>query len=104
MAKKPETIFGEKFDKAFKKKFGAKGFLENIQQVGKIGTPDRMGTVRGRGLAVELKVEGGVIAPLQLLKLMEFKKAGGLSYIVYPYTMDRVLDDIEQATIACDYE
>jgi hypothetical protein len=100
MAKKPETIFSEKFYQAFNKMFGSNGRIENIQQVGKVGTPDYIGVVGGRFVAFELKVDGGVIAPLQVVKLMEFKKAGGLAYIVYPHTMKIVLDEINRITQA----
>ena len=96
MAKKPEPIFGEKFDTAFKKRFGKDGYLENIQQVGIIGTADRAISVRGKSIRVELKVDSGVVAPIQVIKLLEHKRSGGLSYIVYPYTMQDVLDDIDK--------
>lgn len=98
MAKKPETIFGEKFDKAITKRFGKDCTNENIQQVGIVGTADRVICVRGRSIRVELKVDNGVVAPLQVVKLLEHKRAGGLSYVVYPYTMNQVLDDIYEKT------
>ena len=98
MAKKPETIFGEKFDRAIAKRFGKDCTNENIQQVGIIGTADRVICMRGRSIRVELKIEAGVLAPLQLVKLLEHKRAGGLSYVVYPYTMDIVLDEIDAKT------
>ena len=98
MAKKPETIFGEKFDSAITKRFGLDCTNENIQQLGIVGTADRVICVRGKSIRAELKIEDGVIAPLQLVKLLEHKRAGGLSYIVYPYTMDTVLDDIDKKT------
>ena len=98
MAKKPETIFAEKFDAAIKRRFGDDCTNENIQQVGIVGTADRVICVRGKSIRAELKVDNGVVAPIQLVKLLEHKRAGGLSYVVYPYTMDQVLDDIDEKT------
>lgn len=95
MGKKPETIFSEKFYKAFSDRFGSKGFIENIQQVGKVGTPDYLGVISGMFIAFELKVDGGKIAPLQLIKLAQFKKAGGLAYIVTPQNYIEILDELE---------
>lgn len=98
MAKKPETIFGEKFDKALKERFGDQCTNENIQQVGIIGTADRVICIRGKSVRVELKVEGGTVSPVQLIKLLEHKRAGGLSYVVYPYTMNDVINEMDVKT------
>ena len=57
MSKKPETIFGEKFDAAVKLRFGKDCTNENIQQVGIRGTADRVICIRGRSIRAELKVQ-----------------------------------------------
>ena len=95
MSKKPETIFAEKIDKQLKKTFGKKVWVENIQQVGKIGTPDRLICLNGTFVALELKTDDGVIAPLQLLKLLEIKQAGGEGFIVTPLTWNLILDKLK---------
>ena len=94
MAKKPETIFGEKVDKDLRKTFGKDVWVENIQQVGKRGTPDRLICIRGNFVGLELKVEHGVVDPLQIIKLLEIRKAGGGAYIAYPHTWNIVLDEL----------
>lgn len=98
MSKKPETVFSEKFYKAFNKRFGTKGFIENIQQVGKIGTPDYLGVLRGRAVAFELKVGNNKPSKLQAYKLGMWAQASGLCYIVHPDNMDDVLNDVDTRT------
>ena len=94
MAKKPETIFAEKVDQDLKRIFGASVWVENIQQVGKRGTPDRLICLGGKFIALELKVDGGTSAMLQLIKLKEIIAAGGKGFIVYPHTWSMVLDKL----------
>lgn len=96
VAKKPETIFAEMVDKDLKAAFGTGVWVENIQQVGKRGTPDRLICLKGTFIALELKVEGGTSAMLQLIKLKEIIKAGGKGYIVYPHTWHMVLEDLKK--------
>ena len=94
MAKKPETIFAEQVDKDLKKTFGKFVWVENIQQVGKCGTPDRLICLYGDFIGLELKVEGGEASMLQLIKLKEIIRAGGKGYIVYPHTWKLLLDKL----------
>lgn len=94
MAKKPETIFAEQVDADLKAAFGYSVWVENIQQVGKRGTPDRLICLKGKFVALELKVEGGTSAMLQLIKLKEIVAAGGKGYIVYPHTWHTVLAEL----------
>lgn len=96
MAKKPETIFGETVDKDLKKVFGKDCFCENIQQVGKIGTPDRLICIRGVFVALELKIDSGIVAPIQLVKLMEIIRAGGKGFVVYPHTWPIILEKLKE--------
>lgn len=96
MAKKPETVFAEKVDKDLKEIFGKDVWLENIQQVGKRGTPDRLICLKGHFIALELKVDGGTSAYLQLIKLKEIITAGGKGYVVYPHTWSIVLEELRK--------
>ena len=98
MSRQGEAIFGEKFDKALKERFGKDCTNENIQQASIVATADRHICVRGRSIRVELKDTKGLLAPLQLVKLMEHKRAGGLSFVVVPYNMEAVIDDIDIKT------
>lgn len=95
MSKKPETIFAEKVDKDLREAFGSDIFIENIQQVGKVGTPDRLICLSGLFLALELKVEKGLPSKAQLLKLAKIQRAGGYSAVAFPSTWPLVLDEIK---------
>ena len=99
MSKKPETIFAEMVDKDLKKVFGKDVWVENIQQVGKRGTPDRLICLCGDFIALELKVDGGTSAMLQLIKLKEIIRAGGKGYIVYPHTWHNLLSELTKKYI-----
>lgn len=95
MAKKEETKLAERWDKILKDTFGNDLELENIQQVGKIGTPDRLGCLLGFHIALEYKTEEGSPSKLQILKLARYKRAGGFTAIVTPTTFDFVLDELK---------
>lgn len=91
MSKKPETVFAEKVDRDLRDIFGLNIWVENIQQVTKNGTPDRLICLNGYFVALEFKIEGGNPDQLQLRKLLEIKKAGGKAYVVYPSTWPIIL-------------
>jgi len=84
MSKKEETKFGEWIDHDLRKLFGQDIWIENIQQVGKRGTPDRLICLKGHFVAIELKTDTGIIEPLQVRKLLKINKAGGLGVVVSP--------------------
>lgn len=94
MAKKEETILAEKWDKKLKKTFGDDIEIENIQQVGKVGTPDRLICLRGFHVALEYKTDNGKPSKIQLYKLLKYQKAKGYTAIVTPSTFDWVLDEL----------
>ena len=96
MAQKEETKFAVKVDRDIKNTFGLDAFYENIQQVGKRGTPDRLLCIRGRFIALELKTEVGTPTRIQMLKLQRIKNAGGLAYLVTPSTWPRILKELEE--------
>jgi len=95
MAKKEETRLAELWDARLKKEFGKDLELENIQQVGKIGTPDRLGCLLGMHVALEYKTEVGKPSKIQLLKLGRYKRAKGYTAIVTPSTFEFVLDELK---------
>ena len=95
MSKKPETVFAEKVDRSLNFFFGDKCFNENIQQVTKIGTPDRLLCINGKFVALELKTSVGKPSKVQLLKLQKIRRAGGLAYLVTPDNFVTVMYDIQ---------
>ena len=96
MSKKEETKFSEKVDKDLKRAFGPLCFFENIQQVVKSGTPDRLCCINGQFVALELKVEGGKLSKIQWLKLQKIKQAGGLSFLVTPDNWESCLEKLKK--------
>jgi len=95
MAKKPETIFAEKVHKLLNKTFGKDIVLFNIQQVAINGTPDILGVLKGRFIALELKTESGKASKIQLLKLAKIERAGGYSAVVFPSTLHFVMAELK---------
>jgi hypothetical protein len=91
MSKKPETIFGEKVDADLRENFGDKVEIFNIQQVAKVGDPDRLICLNGNFIALELKCTLGRIAKAQTTKLKRVLKAGGFALVVYPHTWHIIL-------------
>lgn len=64
---------------------------EKIQQKSIRGTPDILGCVQGKFVALELKKDSKAnIDELQKYKLEQISKAGGLSAIVYPENWEKV--------------
>lgn len=94
MSKKPETIFAEKYDALLNKTFGHDIEIENIQQVSKRGTPDRLICLLGQHVAIEYKTDEGTPDKLQLLKLAKYKRAYGFTAIVTPTTAPFVLMEL----------
>ena len=96
MAKKPETIFIENVDKLLVHTFGKGIWLENIQQVSKSGTPDRLLCINGFFVALEVKTDEGAPSKIQLLKLAKIKRAGGLAYIVTPSNWLLIIEELAE--------
>ena len=81
-SKKPETVFKERVQKFLDK---ICYFHEKTQQATIRGTPDILMSVCGIFIGIELKRSMYDKADsLQEYKLQRIKKAGGLSYTVYP--------------------
>lgn len=66
-------------------------WFEKISQRVTRGTPDIIGVVAGRMVALELKSKHGKASPLQILKLREIELAGGHADVVYPDNFPEVL-------------
>lgn len=68
---------------------------EKIQQRGKRGTPDILGCVAGRFVALELKrSEAARIDPLQEYKLGQIGSVGGFAKVVFPGNWDQVWSEL----------
>jgi penicillin-binding protein-related factor A (putative recombinase) len=81
--KKPETIFKERVLPKLRKL--PNSWFEKIQQVSLSGTPDIIGCLNGRFIAIELKKDAiSRIEPLQVHKLNKIEKSGGIALVVYP--------------------
>lgn len=96
MAKYDETLFGERVDRDLKKAFGDKVQIFNIQQVGKIGDPDRLICLKGIFLAIELKKEGGKPDTIQIVKLLKVRAAEGIAILSTPSSWPDDLKFIKQ--------
>jgi len=59
-------------------------WVESIQQVAIRGTPDLIVCLKGHFIALEIKKEDGVIAPLQQYKLDKIRSAKGYGNAVRP--------------------
>lgn len=95
MAKKEETKLAEKWDAILKKEFGSDIEVENIQQVAKVGTPDRLICLCGLHVSLEYKTSRGILSKIQQYKLKKYQKAGGFTAVVTPETFYFVLDELK---------
>jgi hypothetical protein len=83
VSQKPETVFRRKLQKKLDQL--PKSWFESIQQKTISGTPDILGCVAGRFVALELKAdEKSPISALQELKLERIREAGGVGLVVHP--------------------
>ena len=90
MSQKPETVFRQKVTKWLEANLPGSWF-ESIQQIAIRGTPDLLGCVRGRFVALELKAsETSPVQELQKLKLERIASAGGVALLVYPENWESV--------------
>ena len=55
------------------------------QSTNKNGTPDILGCLNGRFIAVEVKTTSGTLSRLQELKLQQIERAGGIAFVAYGY-------------------
>lgn len=59
-------------------------WFTSVQQVTILGTPDKLGVVRGRFVALEIKSEGKLPTKLQDYILTMITRAGGVALVVRP--------------------
>jgi Holliday junction resolvase len=59
------------------------------------GTPDILACINGYFLAIEVKAPEGKPSELQLAKIAEIRKAGGLAYVAYPSGWGKLKDIID---------
>ena len=83
MSQKPETIFRAKV--RAKLDLIPNAWFESIQQKAIQGTPDLLGCINGRFVALELKSHAAAkVSALQELKLQKIASAGGVGFVVDP--------------------
>lgn len=81
----------KEFEKKVKKYLKDKGcwilktWSNGVQQK---GTPDLLACCNGYFLAVELKANNGKATKLQMHKIEEIRKAGGVAMVIYPDTFE----------------
>jgi len=94
-----ESAFGRDVDKDLRE-IGA--WFYNCQQLSVRGIPDRLGCIRGKLFALELKrskVEGRKTSGRIVLQrhiLNKITKAGGYARVVYPENWAEVLEDLKK--------
>ena len=84
----PESLFRKRVDAALKKL--PNSYFESIQQVAIRGTPDKLGVVNGRFVALELKARDGRVHPLQAMKLLKYEEAGALVFVANPTNWEEI--------------
>lgn len=101
MSKKPESVFRARFDKFLKQI--PKSFFISVQQASLSGHPDKVGTINGYGVFLELKRKGlrlklgeNGATKLQNYHLSKFRMAGAYAEVVRPENYERVLVDLMQ--------
>lgn len=80
---KPETRFRVNSVVPFLKKLPGI-FIQPIQQLAFVGSPDFILCIRGRFVALELKSKGCTPRPLQDYLLEQIQKAGGVRIVASP--------------------
>lgn len=94
MGVKPETQFVDRVISKFRDLENC--WLEKIQQQTIRGTPDFMGCVSGRFLALEFKARKGKLSEIQERKIENIKKCGGLAFVVDPTNADEILAELKK--------
>ena len=90
MAQKPETVFRQKVDILLSKI--PNSWWESIQQKTIRGTPDKIGCINGKFVALELKASYlSEPSHLQEYKLKEISSSGGVGFVLYPENLADVM-------------
>lgn len=94
MAQKAETTFKNRIRPLLKAL--PNSWWEKIQQVVIRGTPDILGVINGRFVALELKKDTKAkIDELQIHKLNKIRQAGGATFVVSPENWDGVYSELK---------
>jgi hypothetical protein len=96
MAKQPETLLKDKFRRRLDQL--PLSYVEKIQQMAIVGTPDFLMCVAGYFIACELKGPDGRLSALQQHKLAKIEKAGGIAIEVTPENWLNVIIFLENLT------
>lgn len=105
MSMKAETLFQTRVLRELREL--PKSWWEKISQRTVHGTPDILGCVNGKFVALELKADSGRADPLQLLKIEKINKAEGYGVVVYPHNFAEVVKKLwsfiedERSTTFC---
>lgn len=92
--KQPETIFKERVQRALGERFPAAWFFKSSERSIR-GIPDIIGVIRGRFVALELKVGFNRADPLQTYVIEKIRRAGGYAKVVTPLNLQETLEELE---------
>ena len=104
--KKAETKFAERVDRNIKALPGSCWF--NIQQLSLHGTPDRLGVIKGRFIALELKpriedsLKSNKTVSLQTFFLGKVNHCGGYATFLYPENFEKVMSHLSRISLGVD--
>lgn len=86
---KPETAFRRSRVDPFLRNL-SRCYVDAISQRGKAGTPDYYVCIAGVFIALECKVKGGKLAPLQKVRLSGVQSCGGVALVATPDNWEKV--------------
>lgn len=75
-----ETDFKDHVRDAIKKKYGRKAWFYKTHDMCRVGIPDILLIFFGRGIAIELKMPGEKLDPIQAYNLKLIREAGGVGF------------------------
>jgi hypothetical protein len=85
VSRQPETVLVARIRRALVERYGADGKWVKIHgsEMQEQGLPDILGCLRGRAVALEVKMPGEGPTPLQAFRLAEYARAGAVASVVY---------------------
>ena len=93
MPEKPETRFKRKIRPQLERL--PFSWWVKVQQVAIAGTPDFLGCIRGKFVAIELKVGSGKLSKLQTYNLDRIFSARGLALVATPENWPKIYDSLK---------
>lgn len=94
MSVQPETRFKVRVQRELKERFPDAWFFKSSERSIR-GIPDLIGVIRGRFIALELKVGKNRADALQGWTLRRIERAGGTALVVTPETLSQTLSLLE---------